>query len=182
MVIVLLFALGCFMSGSREALVMLAVMELLLEGVSALLPKVFLIAAAAILLSASFVESDLGDRVKFAFSTSDDWSDRVDYMTLGPIFRDLEGAEAGVYAFGFGAGRYGQSTQLLGDEIDVIDLRKAVGTGSTDDAGLYKILLDLGVLGLALFLIFNLYLSYISWPLRKHLREIPYTERVGSPF
>jgi O-antigen ligase len=94
-------------------------------------------------------------------------------MTLGPLFRDLEGAEAGVYAFGFGTGRYGQSTQILGEEVDVIDLRKAVGTGSTDDAGLYKILLDLGLIGLVIFLSFHLYVAYLGWPLRKNARENP---------
>ncbi len=182
-VISLVIAVGCFVSGSREAVFLLLLSMLALsEQPTRLFGRgvVLAIGMGLILywlMGASFVTQ----RLSFTPSSPADWLNRFRYMTLYPVIRELGSTLNASYIWGLGASRAGQATQLLGPSAAALDPLVAEDVLSTGvaDAGLLKILLDLGFVGLFLFLLLQSYILRKAWPWQRQVREDPYALASG---
>lgn len=170
--VTLLLAVGCAISASREALLMLGVIEFILERSKAILWRIVLVIGIAIWLIPGLSDSAVGERLRFSISTAEDWKEMVAYMTLQPLAKSAPASNTVDYLFGIGAGHSGQALMLLSDEPSVTDL---TGTpeGFSDDGGFYKLLIDLGLTGIVLFVIWQVTVLYFGFPLRKKLKGDP---------
>lgn len=166
LLIFLLYCVGCFISGSREALLMMIFMFLFLgkwwTAIGQFFPIVIVGSAMAILLVGP---QEAQRRFEFTVSTPDDWLNRVEYMTIAPVFRLLPTELNLQYTFGIGAGRAGQSFLLY-----ETDTSRAMNLASGPfynrgllDAGLYHVFIELGLIGLGIFVAFHIYLLILPW-------------------
>jgi hypothetical protein len=171
----LLFVLGCFVSGSREALAILLIIELLTEEWQSSLHRIFMIIVLLVLFLPTLLNSDtLRQRVEFTLSNPDDVLSRFGYMTLSSLITSPEDAPVSTskYIWGIGASRSGQPLQLVTDSGSLIP--GYIYNGGLADSGLHKILLELGFIGLALFVMLQGYLLYQALVLRQALQRDPY--------
>ena len=167
----LLYLLGASVSGSREAVWLLILMILLLEGWRKTFTGISIaVISFGFLLTMLFGVNGILQRLSFMLSTPQDWLDRIIYMFLSvPRLMFEGGIFVDVYLFGHGAGRGGQASRLVAQQISPV-----IVEGGVRDAGLYKIFFDLGIIGLALFVFLLGYLVIKAWPLRSELRADPF--------
>lgn len=179
LLIFLLYCVGCFISGSREALLLLIFMFLFLgkwwTAIGQFFPLVIVGGAIAILLVGP---QEAQRRFEFTVSTPDDWLARIEYMTIAPVFRLLPTELNLRYLFGIGAGRAGQSYLLYGpDSSMTMNFPNSPFTSSgLSDAGLYQVFIELGLIGLCLFVAFHMYILILPW---RHDSNDPYIRASG---
>lgn len=174
LLVAIICTVGCFISGSREALFLIVVMYLLLESrwskVGSILPFVASLVIVAFLLLGP---GETQERFEFTLSTTSDWTTRIQYMVITPVFQKMITNPTVGDLFGVGAGRYGQGSLLYNSGIrfsqDPYD--NFIGALGLPDAGLYKIFIELGFIGLILFLAFHMYVIALPW---RHNIQNPY--------
>lgn len=175
-VLTVVFLTGMFTSGSREGIVLLLVTDFIFERWKAITLRVVPPLVALALLIPALSSSDLSERVRFSMSTGEDWVGRARYISLIPLFETRADVGIGIWLFGIGAGHSGQPTQLLSAEgrpssFLESDLDSLEGT---DDTGFYKILTDLGLIGVAAFLFLQFSLLRIAWPFLRRRLDDPF--------
>jgi len=180
----LLFLSAAVISGSRDTIMLLILFHIVLYLLLApnLLRKaglLVLIASAAILVwntVLNFDQTSLTEenyRVRSLLSSRSDWTQRVRWYLLDPMTALREQYSASELLWGTGAGTYGAETGLLGDlnYARTLGLSRAVGsegeegmnTYGVTDAGLSRLVVELGVPGLAAFVAFYSSLVFALW-------------------
>jgi len=160
---------GLLISGSRESIVLFMLfhgMQSLMNDVRKFLVGVSLIIAFVIIIltllpSAYHDDGDRGLllRGRFFVSSLDDWTYRFKYMFVDPSLTLLSNRMETVLA-GYGIGYYGQATQLSSEEREWEAL--AWLPQGAEDAGLVKIIIEMGIVGVVVFLWWHLsLLSYL---------------------
>lgn len=139
---------GCFVSGSREALLLFLFMNLMLARSRVLIIKLAFVltcVCAVVLFLPQF--EDINRRLDFSLDTSENWLFRIQYMTVYPLIKYYDQLPVELY-LGIGAGCYGKPLRLIGMEPD--SLLPPV-PGAVMDSGLFKIIVEMGVGGLLAF-------------------------------
>ncbi|MGY4706898.1 hypothetical protein ACVNPS_03970 [Candidatus Bipolaricaulota sp. J31] len=160
--------LGLFLSGSREGLVMFVVFHMLKYAFreprkGLMYATILSILSISILISypSSYPEAEEKGillRLRFFLSTSEDWLFRAAYMFRAPVKLVLTGGEGINLLTGNGLGSYGQETRLLGVRPEPPGWIPAWAR----DAGLIKIIVELGIVGLVIFIMLQVaILSYV---------------------
>lgn len=171
-IVFVLYVVGCFISGSREAIYLILIMEFLLKGVRGnivILVLIFLGGSYAIpILTRIGVIEEY--RLAFIAADSQDWGSRFGYMSLA----DLVNVNIPYLLTGIGPGRWGQPVQLLGLQYGDSLLGPIMYIGAIGDAGLFKVLVELGIVGLIIFLILKGIILYEAWSGRSRHRKDPY--------
>jgi len=174
----MLYAVGCVVSGSREAIYLLLLMELLLEREWHRMVRPILIFVLVFFLlgvvGTGIIEEE---RLNFIVSDSEDWMSRVDYMLLFSLSHT--GLDMTHLLTGIGAGRWGQAVQLLGLPERVSLLGPIEQFGPLGDAGLFKILVELGIIGLVIFLALQGSILREAWPWRQEVQKDAYYLAAG---
>jgi hypothetical protein len=107
-------------------------------------------------------------RYKFILSNQDDWLDRFKIYSYGALIDarcEYSGSEL---FFGTGVGTYGQETALIGNQeyVRALGINKQAG-----DAGITKLLVELGIIGVNCFFVMYLIILRLLWRSVKHLKN-----------
>jgi hypothetical protein len=178
----LLIAIGCFVSGSREAIFLFFSTLVFSERPTRFFIKALVLAIGVWLILYGLLGANFASqRLFFVVSSPDAWLNRLRYMTLYPVFRELCSTFNPSYIWGLGASRAGQATQLLGQSAIVLRpmFTEDVLEGGVVDSGLLKILTELGLIGLLLFLLLQGYILWKAWPWQTAVRKDVYALASG---
>jgi hypothetical protein len=112
-------------------------------------------------------------RVRSLLSNRSDWIQRVRWYVVDPVTALREQYSASELLWGTGAGTYGSEIGLLGDPRRIRELGLSRGVGSegengmntygVTDAGMSRILVELGIPGLAAFICFYFSVVFCLW-------------------
>ncbi len=149
---------GLFISGSREGLVLFLFFHAAryaISNIGRLVAYAGVVGMVVLLILAVYPTSypGRGDeglllRARFYLSVPEDWIYRARYMFGAPADLILTGGETGSLLTGNGVGSYGQETRLLATRREL-----PIGIPSwARDAGLLKIIGELGIPGLIAFI------------------------------
>ena len=179
-----MFMSAALISGSRDAVMLLLVFHVLMYLLLApnLRRKmVFILVAASAVLFVwntflNFDQTTITEqnyRLRSVFSNQSDWGQRVRWYLVDPVTTLREQYTASEIFWGTGAGTYGSETGLLGglDYARTLGLSRAVGSEGDEgmntfgvaDAGMTRLLVELGVPGFAAFLCLYSFLLFALW-------------------
>lgn len=107
-------------------------------------------------------------RYKSILSNQEDWLNRFKIYTYGALIDarcEYSGSEL---FFGTGVGTYGQETALIGNQeyVRALGINKQAG-----DAGITKLLVELGIIGVNCFFVMYLIILRLLWRSVKHLKN-----------
>ncbi|RLA07949.1 MAG: hypothetical protein DRQ51_04230 [Gammaproteobacteria bacterium] len=168
--IVILFIVALIVSGAREsfALFILVNFVLIIKFLNIKWWNIFLVFSIfSLILFILFANDDLLLKIEFMFSTPDEYLRRI-YMFFPFAFSDFSNPNM---FFGLGVGKYGQETMLNPmlldttrgiDRVFFHDLGFFSSAYGFMDAGLAKVTIELGFLGISIYLIFIVYILYLA--------------------
>jgi hypothetical protein len=179
-----LFMSAALISGSRDTIMLLLLFHVVMYVLLA--PNLFrklvlliLTATAAVVVWNTLLNFDQTTiteenyRLRSLFSNRSDWIQRVRWYVLDPVTTLREQYSASELFWGTGAGTYGAETGLLGDlsHVRKLGLSRAVGSEAEDgmntsgvtDAGMSRLLVELGIPGLAAFVCLYSILLFALW-------------------
>jgi hypothetical protein len=179
-----LFMSAALISGSRDTVMLLLLFHVVMYVLLAPdLPRKFgfllLTAAAAVVMWNTLLNFDQTTiteenyRLRSFFSSRSDWVQRGRWYVLDPITTLREQYSASELFWGTGAGTYGAETGLVGDlrYVRTLGLSRSVGsegeqgmnTYGVTDAGVSRLVVELGMPGLAAFVCLYSFLLFALW-------------------
>jgi hypothetical protein len=189
-----MFMSAALISGSRDIVMLLLVFHVVMYVFLApnLMRKIgflLLTTAAVLVVWNTFLNFDQTTiteenyRLRSVFSNRSDWIQRVRWALVDPITTLREQYTASELFWGTGAGTYGAETGLLGglDHARTLGLSRAVGSEADDgmntygvaDAGMTRLLVEVGIPGFAAFLCLYSFLLFALWRRTISTREDP---------
>ena len=178
------FISAALISGSRDIVMLLLIFHVVMYVLLA--PNLFrktvlvlLTTSAVLVVWNTFLNYDQTTiteenyRLRSVFSNRSDWIQRVRWYLVDPVTTLREQYTASELFWGTGAGTYGAETGLLGglDYARTLGLSRAVGSEAEDgmntygvaDAGMSRLLVEVGIPGFAAFVCLYSFLLFALW-------------------
>ena len=169
------FMLGAIISGAREAVALLVLEELILGGVIiGTLRQGLALVLIFLLLIPVLSNEDIVTRLEFSASRRADWETRISRMVIGPFALEEMNISTQEFWLGIGAGKHGSGNMLFESSDPELERFKVTSEGETFDAvdsGLYKIQVELGLIGVVLFVYLVGALLWVINPWRSIIRN-----------